>query len=61
MVNHMTGLERLGVADGGSTYDARGDARDFPGVPFNAEHFTPRSMCPSGSGINKYCPFKCKS
>jgi alpha-amylase len=49
VVNHMTGDDRLGVADGGSIYDA--DDLDFPGVPFTAEHFTPRSECPSPDGI----------
>ncbi len=49
VVNHMSGLGRVGTADGGSTYN--GDALDFPGVPFSAEHFTPRDQCPSGDGI----------
>ncbi|XP_065557068.1 alpha-amylase 1-like [Artemia franciscana] len=53
VVNHMTGLGRLGTGHGGSTYD--GDAHDFPGVPFSREHFTPRDMCPSGDGnVNNY-------
>jgi len=51
VVNHMTGTGRVGVADGGSTYNSIDDAREFPGVPFNAEHFTPKSMCPSFDGI----------
>ena len=48
VVNHMSGLGRVGTGDGGSTYN--GDALDFPGVPFKAEHFTPRDQCPSGDG-----------
>ena len=24
--------------------------RDFPGVPFNVSHFTPRNQCPSDTG-----------
>jgi alpha-amylase len=46
----MTGTGRSGIADGGSSYNANGDARDFPGVPYSAEHFTPRDQCPSGDG-----------
>lgn len=49
VVNHMTGLGRLGTSYDGSTYD--GDAHDFPGVPFSIEHFTPKNLCPSGDGI----------
>ncbi|XP_046454250.1 alpha-amylase-like isoform X3 [Daphnia pulex] len=55
VVNHMTGTGRSGIADGGSSYNANGDARDFPGVPYSAEHFTPRDQCPSGDGnVNDY-------
>ena len=47
----MAGLGRLGVADGGSSYDSMDrDKLDFPGVPFTSEHFTPKAMCPSGDG-----------
>lgn len=45
----MTGLGRVGVSYGGSSYN--GDARDFPGVPYTAEHFTPKNLCPSTDGI----------
>nr|QJE50400.1 alpha amylase-related protein [Diaphanosoma celebensis] len=53
VINHMTGLGRLGTSYDGSTYD--GDAHDFPGVPYTIEHFTPRNLCPSGDGnVNNY-------
>ena len=48
VVNHMAGLGRIGTGDGGSSYNS--DNFDFPGVPYTAEHFTPRSLCPSGDG-----------
>lgn len=56
VINHMAGLDRKGVADGGSSYDSTDPANlQFPGVPFTTEHFTPRSMCPSGDGnVNNY-------
>ena len=51
VVNHMAGLDRKGVADGGSSYDSTDPANlQFPGVPFTTEHFTPRSMCQSFDG-----------
>ena len=54
VINHMTGLGRKGVADGGSTYDAPSkDKIDFPGVPYTEADFTPASMCPSGDGQYK--------
>ncbi|KZS14665.1 Alpha-amylase 1 [Daphnia magna] len=53
VINHMSGLGRLGVSYAGSPYD--GDALDFPGVPYSAEHFTPKDMCPSYDGnVNNY-------
>ncbi|XP_032776971.2 alpha-amylase [Daphnia magna] len=53
VINHMTGLGRVGVSYGGSSYN--GDARDFPGVPYTAEHFTPKNLCPSSDGnVNNY-------
>ena len=53
VINHMTGLGRLGVSYAGSSYD--GDAHSFPGVPFTIDHFTPKSMCPSFDGnVNNY-------
>ena len=51
VVNHMSGTGRSGTGDGGSSYNSNGDNRDFPGVPYSAEHFTPRNQCPSGDGI----------
>lgn len=48
VINHMTGLGRVGVSYDGSSYN--GDNRDFPGVPYTAEHFTPKNLCPSSSG-----------
>ena len=48
VVNHMSGQGQNGTGDGGSSYD--GDNFDFPGVPYRAEHFTPRSLCPSKDG-----------
>jgi len=48
VVNHMSGMGRSGTGDGGSSYNA--DQLSFPGVPFSASDFTPRSMCPSSSG-----------
>lgn len=49
IINHMSGLGRVGVSYDGSSYN--GDNRDFPGVPYTAEHFTPKNLCPSSSGI----------
>ena len=46
VVNHMTGMGMHGVGDGGSFFDS--GKFDFPGVPYRAEHFTPRSECPNG-------------
>ena len=54
----MSGTGRSGTGDGGSPYNSNGDARDFPGVPYSAEHFTPRDQCPSGDGkvyVFPYC------
>lgn len=48
VVNHMSGKGREGTGDGGSSFN--GDALSFPGVPYSAEHFTPRDKCPSGDG-----------
>ena len=56
VINHMTGLGRVGTSYDGSTYD--GDAHDFPGVPFSLEHFTPKNLCPSGDGNCARAKFK---
>ncbi|XP_076063077.1 alpha-amylase-like isoform X2 [Oratosquilla oratoria] len=48
VINHMAALGRMGGGSGGSGFDA--DSRDFPAVPYNAEDFTPRRLCPSGDG-----------
>ncbi|XP_037799098.1 alpha-amylase-like [Penaeus monodon] len=53
VVNHMTGLGRVGPGSGGSDFNA--DSLDFPGVPFSSMDFTPRDHCPSSNGmINNY-------
>jgi alpha-amylase len=49
VVNHMSALGGSGTGDGGSSYN--GDQQDFPGVPYSAENFTPRTKCPSGDGM----------
>lgn len=46
--NHMTSKDKKGTGSGGSAYD--GTTLSFPGVPYSAEHFTPKSSCPSSSG-----------
>ena len=46
----MTSQSQIGTGDGGSSYD--GKNFDFPGVPYTAEHFTPRYLCPSSDGNN---------
>nr|AWU67110.1 putative alpha-amylase [Crangon crangon] len=48
VVNHMAGLGRQGVGSAGTSFNS--DNLDFPGVPYTPEDFTPREMCPSGSG-----------
>ncbi|KAK7085956.1 hypothetical protein SK128_005871 [Halocaridina rubra] len=50
VINHMAGVDRQGVGSAGSPFDSMGDNRDFPGVPYTPDDFTPRSMCNSGSG-----------
>jgi alpha-amylase len=45
----MSALGGSGTGDGGSSYN--GDQQDFPGVPYSAENFTPRTKCPSGDGM----------
>jgi alpha-amylase len=46
----MTATGLSGIGDGGSSFNTNGDARDFPGVPYTSEHFTPREQCPSYDG-----------
>jgi len=47
--NHMTGGDRAGTSPyANSTYD--GGRLDFPAVPYDSTHFTPRNMCPSATG-----------
>lgn len=46
----MAGVNQTGRGDAGSTFDTSGTTRDFPAVPYTAEHFTPRGLCPSASG-----------
>lgn len=48
VINHMTPRDKVGIADGGSTYD--GNIQDYPGVPYTKENFTPRELCPSVDG-----------
>ncbi|XP_071515964.1 alpha-amylase-like isoform X2 [Panulirus ornatus] len=48
VVNHMAAVGRAGVGSAGSTFN--GTERDFPGVPYTAQDFTPREMCPSKDG-----------
>ena len=43
-------MNQTGRGDAGSTFDTSGTTRDFPAVPYTAEHFTPRGLCPSASG-----------
>lgn len=50
VINHMTGANQKGVGHAGSTFDTTGSVRDFPAVPYTAENFTPRELCPSASG-----------
>lgn len=53
VVNHMAGTGRSGVGSGGTPFDS--DALDFPGVPFEAQDFTPKDICPSFDGnVNNY-------
>lgn len=46
----MTAEGQSGTGDAGSTYDTTNGKLDFPGVPYTAENFTPRDLCPSASG-----------
>ncbi|XP_064112999.1 alpha-amylase-like isoform X2 [Macrobrachium nipponense] len=48
VINHMAGVGRHGEGSAGSSFDS--DARDFPAVPYKADNFTPRDLCPSKSG-----------
>ncbi|XP_064105510.1 alpha-amylase-like [Macrobrachium nipponense] len=48
VVNHMTGIGQSGTGSGGSSFNA--DNRDFPGVPYGYNDFTPRDQCPSSDG-----------
>ena len=44
----MAGLGRSGQGSAGSGFNS--DRREFPGVPFGPNDFTPRDKCPSGDG-----------
>ncbi|KAK8405762.1 hypothetical protein O3P69_001926 [Scylla paramamosain] len=53
VVNHMAGLGRRGTGSAGTAFDS--DKLDFPGVPYTAEDFTPKDLCPSHDGnVNNY-------
>ncbi|XP_064112997.1 alpha-amylase-like isoform X2 [Macrobrachium nipponense] len=59
VVNHMAGVGRQGKGSAGSSFNS--DNRDFPGVPYTAEHFTPRDICPSGSVDNYGDPYNVRN
>ena len=50
VLNHMATVNTVGDGSGGSEYNTTWDNRDFPGVPYDVSHFTPRSECPSETG-----------
>ncbi|XP_076446342.1 uncharacterized protein LOC143283850 [Babylonia areolata] len=53
VVNHMAGSEYSGRGWGGTSFD--GGSLSYPGVPYSAANFNPRSKCPSGDGhVNNY-------
>ena len=53
VINHMSGTENHGQGSGGSQFD--GGSLSYPGVPYTAPNFNPRSKCPSGDGhVNNY-------
>lgn len=53
IINHMAGTENSGHGSGGTQFD--GPTLSFPGVPYSAPNFNPRSKCPSGDGhVNNY-------
>ncbi|XP_025086169.1 alpha-amylase-like isoform X1 [Pomacea canaliculata] len=53
VVNHMSGTENKGQGSGGTSFD--GPSLSYPGVPYSAQNFNPRSKCPSGDGhVNNY-------
>nr|KAG5706333.1 hypothetical protein BaRGS_026115 [Batillaria attramentaria] len=53
VVNHMAGAEQSGRGSGGTSFD--GSTLSYPGVPYSAQNFNPRSKCPSGDGhVNNY-------
>ena len=52
IINHMTGLGQSGTGSAGSTFNSETrETLSYTGVPYNASHFTPRSMCPSADGL----------
>lgn len=48
VINHMAAKNKKGTGSGGSAYD--GTTPSFPEVPYSAQHFTPKSSCPTSSG-----------
>ncbi|KAL7644676.1 UNVERIFIED_CONTAM: hypothetical protein RMT77_004217 [Armadillidium vulgare] len=48
VVNDMAAVDREGLGTAGNSFS--GPNQDFPAVPYTEEDFTPRDMCPSGSG-----------
>lgn len=44
----MAAVDREGLGTAGNSFS--GPNQDFPAVPYTEEDFTPRDMCPSGSG-----------
>jgi hypothetical protein len=51
----MTGLGLTGTGSAGSSFNSETrETASFPAVPYNASHFTPRSMCPSADGMSLF-------
>lgn len=48
VINNMAKVGRVGESYPASAFNS--SALDFPAVPYNAQHFTPREKCPSFSG-----------
>ena len=44
----MSGNWGKATGTGGTWYDS--DSKQYPGVPYGPNDFTPRNKCPSGSG-----------
>ena len=50
VINHMADFGKEEFGSAGSFFNTSYEARDFPTVPFTAEDFTPRELCPSADG-----------